>query len=305
MTINADTLLDRLYLKGQITKWRILAIGFAVFAFIISFERYLPNAVLTESYIARISIDGIVFDDQKMYDLLRDVEKNRKIKAVILSLDTPGGSAVGGEEMFLRLRDLAKVKPVVVVMRSVSASAGYMIALGADQVFAREGTITGSIGVIIETAEVSQLIEKLGIKPMIIKSAPLKGSPSPFEKPSPESIRVIQQVVDDFYQRFVDMVAQRRGLPRDRVVALADGRVYSGKAAVENKLIDAIGGEQEALKWLVEQKHIEPRLDIKDTKPAKDENLISQLTQSVTGKFFQSSSLSLDGLIAIWHPELH
>jgi protease-4 len=180
-----------------------------------------------------------------------------------------------------------------------------MIALGADQVFAREGTITGSIGVIIETAEVSQLIEKLGIKPMIIKSAPLKGSPSPFEKPSPESIRVIQQVVDDFYQRFVDMVAQRRGLPRDRVVTLADGRVYSGKAAVENKLIDAIGGEQEALKWLVEQKHIEPRLNIKDTKPAKDENLISQLTQSVTGKFFQSSSLSLDGLIAIWHPELH
>jgi protease-4 len=305
MTINADTLLDRLHLKGQITKWRILAIVFAVLTFIVSFETYLPNSPMADAFIARINIDGIVMDDQHIYDLISDVKKNKKIKAVIVSIDTPGGSAVAGEEIFLRLRDLAKVKPVVAVMRSISASAGYMLALGADHIIAREGTITGSIGVIIQTAEVTELAEKLGIKPVVIKSSPLKGSPSPFEKTTPESQQVIQKLIDDFYLRFVQIVAERRGLPKEKVVTLADGRVYSGKGAFDNKLIDAIGGEQEAMKWLIEQKHIDKGLQIKEVKPSKDDNLISQITQSVTGNFFQSSSLTLDGMLAIWHPQLH
>ncbi len=305
MTINADTLLDRLYLKGQITKWRILAIVFGVLVFVVSFERFLPNSPMESDFIARLTIDGVIFDDQKIYDLINDVKKNKKIKAVIVSLDTPGGSAVGGEEVYLRLRELAAEKPTVAVMRSVAASAGYMIALGTDQIYAREGTITGSIGVIIETADLTSLAEKIGIKPIIFKSAPLKGMPSPFEKSTPESEKVVQDVVNDFYARFVQMLAERRGLPTDRATALADGRIYSGKGALNNKLIDAIGGEQDAIKWLVEQKHIKSDLSIKDVKPAKDDSIFSELTQSVTGKFFESSSLSLDGLVAIWHPQLN
>lgn len=305
MNMNTDTLLDRLYLKGQITKWRILAIVLAVVAAVAIFERYLPDSPLEDSFIARINIDGIVFDNQKTYDLIEDVRTNKKVKAVVVSLDTPGGSAVGGEEIFLRLRHLAERKPVVAVMRSVSASAGYMIALGADHIFAREGTITGSIGVIIETAELTELVQKLGIKPVIIKSSPLKGSPSPLEKTSPESEQVIRDLIDDFYARFIQMVAERRKIPKDKVVTLADGRVYSGRAALNHKLIDAIGGEQDAMKWLVEQKHIDDDLRIKDVKPKDDGDIFSKITQSVTGKFFQSSSLSLDGLVAIWHPQLH
>jgi protease IV len=305
MALSADTLLDRLYLKGQVTKWRILALTFAVIATVISFESVLPNSPMEKEYVARVSIDGFVSDNQKFYDLLKTIEKNRKIKAVIVSLDTPGGSAVGGEEIFLRLRQLSQKKPVVAVMRSISASAGYMVALGADYIVAREGTITGSIGVLIQSAEVTQLAEKLGIKPVIIKSSALKGSPSPFEKSTPESEKVISDVINDFYNRFVQMVAERRNLPKEKVVALADGRVYSGKRAAEAKLIDAIGGEQEAMKWLVEQKHISDGLEIKDAKIPQPDNLIDNISQSVTGKFFQSSGLSLDGLLAIWHPELH
>jgi protease-4 len=305
MALSADTLLDRLYLKGQVTKWRILAIVFAVVAIVTSFESVLPNSPMEKEYVARVSIGGFVSDDQKFYDLLKSIEKNRKIKAVIVSLDTPGGSAVGGEETFLRVRQLAEKKPVVAVMRSITASAGYMVALGADYIVAREGTITGSIGVLIQSAEVTQLAEKLGIKPVIIKSSALKGSPSPFEKSTPESEKVIGDVIQDFYNRFVQLVAERRNLPREKVVALADGRVYSGKRAAETKLIDAIGGEQEAMKWLVEQKHIKDGLEIKDAKIPRPDNLIDNISQSVTGKFFQSSGLSLDGLLAIWHPELH
>ena len=305
MAINADTLLDRLYLKSQITKWRILAVVFAMLVLIVAGERYNTHSPIEKDFVARVTLDGIIMDDQKLYDLIDDVGDNPKAKAVIVWLDTPGGSAVAGEETFLRLRELSKKKPVVAVMRSLSASAGYMIALGADYIFAREGTITGSIGVLIESAEITELAEKIGVKPIIIKSSPLKGSPSPFEKATPEANRAIQAVIDDFYNRFVDIVAERRGLPREKVVLLADGRVYSGKSAFQNKLIDAIGGEEDAMKWLVEKKNISQDIDIKDISKKDDSSWLDGLTQSIAGNFFIHSSLGLDGMSAIWHPHMH
>jgi len=237
MAINADTLLDRLYLKTQITRWRLLAIAFGVIALLIATDRFSAHSPIEKEFIARVPVEGFIGDDQKFYDLLADVEENQKAKAVIIWIDSPGGSAVGGEEIFLRLRQMAEVKPVVAVMRSMSTSAGYMVALGADHIVAREGTITGSIGVLVETAEISELVKKIGITPISIKSAPLKGSPSLFEKATPESEQVLRNVIMDFYGRFVDMVAERRKLPREEVVRIADGRVYSGKQAFEYKLI--------------------------------------------------------------------
>lgn len=306
MAINADTLLDRLYLKSQITRWRILAVLFAVLAGIVVAERYTTHSPIERDFVARITLDGLISDDQAMYDLIDDVAENPKAKAVILWIDTPGGSAVGGEETFLKLRQLAEKKPVVAVMRSIAASAGYMVALGGDYIVAREGTITGSIGVIIESAEFTELAEKLGVKPIVIKSSPLKASPNPLEKTTPEAEAVIQSIIHDFYNRFVDMVAERRKLSRDRVVELADGRVYSGHAAVANKLIDAIGGEDEAMDWLVANRHIRKDLDIKDVQIDQQNSLFDELTQSIAGKFFQKSSVvGLDGLAAVWHPQLH
>ena len=305
MAINADTLLDRLYLKSQITKWRVIAVMLAVLVMIVSAERFNTHSPIEKDFVARLTLDVIITDDQKLYTLIDDLADNTKAKAVILWLDTPGGSAVAGEEVFLRLRELSKKKPIVAVMRSLSASAGYMIALGADHIIAREGTITGSIGVIIESAEVTELAEKIGIKPIIIKSSPLKGSPSPFEKTTPESQHVIQEVINDFYNRFVDIVAERRQLPREKVVLLADGRVYSGKSAFQNKLIDAIGGEDDAMKWLVAQKNIRQGLDIKDISSKDDSGWLESMSQSISGKFFEKSSLMLDGMTAIWHPNTH
>ncbi|MDE3015305.1 MAG: signal peptide peptidase SppA [Pseudomonadota bacterium] len=305
MSLNADTLLDRLYLKTQITRWRVLAVLFAVIAGVVAVYRFSPYSPIEAPYVARLSFDGIIDDDQKTYDLIDSLGDNGKVKAVIVWLDTPGGSAVGGEETFLRLRQLAEKKPVVAVERSVAASAGYMVALGADRIYARPGTITGSIGVLIETAEITDLAEKLGIKPIIIKSSPLKAMPSPFEKDTPESDTVIKTVIMDFYNRFVDIVAERRHLPRDTVLKLADGRVYSGQAAVEDKLVDAIGGEKEAMDWLVEKRHIRQGLDIRDVDPEQETSLLDRLTQSIAGNFFNRSSVTLDGLVAVWHPRLH
>ncbi len=305
MSISADSLIDRLYLKEQINKWRALAILFAVAALLVVIRQAIPAPAAGDDYIARITINGIIGDEQKMYDLISSVEDDKKIKAVIIWLDTPGGSAVGGEEIYLRLRKLSEKKPVVAVMRSISASAGYMIALGTDRIFARAGTITGSIGVLIETAEVTELAEKLGIKPISIKSSPLKASPSPFEKSTPEAERVIKDMIMNFYNHFVDMTAERRKLSREKALALADGRVYSGQQAVENKLIDAIGGEAEAKDWLVKNKEISTKLEIVDVKIKEKERLIDRILEGTVGKFWQTSRVGLDGIVALWHPELN
>lgn len=305
MAVNADTLLDRLYLKSQITKWRILAVLFALIALVISTERLNAHSPIEKDYVARLTLDGIVMDNRKLYTAIDDLAENPKVKAVIVWLDTPGGSAVAGEEMYKRLRKLSEKKPVVAVMRSLAASAGYMMALGADHIIAREGTITGSIGVIVESVDATELAEKIGLKPVLIKSAPLKASPSPLEKMTPEAEKVMHDLINDFYNHFVDMVAERRQLPHDRVVTLADGRVYSGKAALQNKLIDELGGEDDAMKWLVKEKHIKDGLTIKDVKINEENSLFDGFTESLAGNFFQKSSMMLDGLVAIWHPQLH
>lgn len=304
MAINADTLLDRLYLKSQITKWRVIALLFAVAALIVMTEKFNPRSPIEKDFIARINIQGFIGDDKKLYELIDDVADNPKAKAVIVWLDTPGGSAVGGEEIFLHLRALAKKKPIVSVMRSVSASAGYMVALGTDYIIAREGTITGSIGVLLEAAEITDLLDKLGVKPIIVKSAPLKGSPSLLEKVTPESQQVLQQVINDFYNRFVDMVAERRQLPREKAVQLSDGRVYGGRTALNLKLIDQIGGEDDAVNWLATQKHISKQLDIRDMEVRKENSFMDRIAGSAMGKFFENSRIPLDGLVAIWHPQL-
>jgi protease IV len=302
MPLSSDSFIDRLALKAQITKWRALAILFAVLAGIVVTEHFAPGSPMRDDYIARITFDNIIEDNKEIYDLIDGVAEDDKVKAAIIWLDTPGGSAVGGEEIFERLRALSARKPTVAVMRSVSASAGYMVALGTDYIIAREGTITGSIGVILQTAEFTELLDKLGVNPITIKSAPLKASPSPLEKASPEAEKVLKDVIMDFYGRFVDMVAERRGLSRAKAEALADGRVFSGKRALEVKLIDALGGEKEAVAWLVKTHNISADLPVDDVEVVKQKPLLEQILQGATGKFWQNSRLGLDGLVAIWHP---
>ena len=308
MSLNADTLLDRIYLKAQARKWRILGITAIVIAVIASLPQVkgiVNIGPIHTDYIARIKIDEVILDDQETYKLFTTARDNDNVKAVVLWLDTPGGSAIGGEELYLTIRELAAKKPVVAVMRGMATSAGYMAAIGADHIIAREGTITGSIGVIIQSAEFSNLAEKLGITPVTIRSAPLKGTPSMFEKMSPEAEVAVQDVVDDFYGYFVDLVAERRKLPRDQTVKLADGRVYSGKQALDLKLIDQIGGEKEALNWLTKTKKIEASLPVHDIeKKKKTDELLEYLGGSSSKNVLYNLLVKLDGLVLIWHPNI-
>ncbi len=303
MSLNADTLLDRIRLKQQLSKWRILTIILALIAALVALEKNSKYSPIRSDYIARITVDGIITDDRKLSKLIDDTRRDLHAKAVIVWLDTPGGSAVGGQQLYLDLIKLSKYKPVVAVMRNMAASAGYMASLGADHLIAREGTITGSIGVIMESFEATELAQKIGIKPVTIKSGPYKASPNPFEKLTHDQEVVIQGIIKDFYNWFVDIVAERRKLPRDTVTALADGRIYTGRQALEAKLIDELGGEDEAVQWLAKNKRISSHTEIKDVKIDSDEpSIFEQITQMANGKIGSNLLQRLDGLNAIWQP---
>jgi protease IV len=308
MSLNADTLLQIVNLKQQLSKWRVIAILVAVLSVFIFFAKFSDSkfSPIKHDYIARLTIDGVIDDNPKLSKLIKDARENDNIKAVVVWFDTPGGGAVGGQQLYLDLLKLAEKKPVVSVMRTTAASAGYMAALGADQIFAREGTITGSIGVVMQTFEATQLAEKLGVKPITVKSGINKASPNPFEKYTAENDVVIKAVVKDFYDWFVGIVAERRKLPREVVEVLADGRIYTGRQALKEKLIDALGGEEEAVDWLEKNKNIKINLDIKDIKLVNDsETIFSHINSIANGKLGTDllkklDIFRLDGLQAIW-----
>ncbi len=302
MSLNADTLLDRIRLKQQLTKWRLIAIVIALIAVATLFEKSSFSPIKPD-YIARITVSGIITDDPEMTKLIKETAEDSHVKAVLVWFDTPGGSAVGGQQVYLDLLKLSKKKPTVAVMRTVAASAGYMAALGTDHIIAREGTITGSIGVIMEAFEATELAQKVGIKPITIKSGPNKASPNPMEKLTEEQEVVLQGVIKDFFNWFVGIVAERRNLPLETVETLADGRIYTGRQALDVKLIDQIGGEDEAVDWLEKNKKVAHSLEIKDVKVEKEpSSLFEQLTQLANGKIGARLLQKLDGLESIWQP---
>lgn len=303
MALNADLLLDRLRLKQQLTKWRLIAIVVGVLAALSFLGKGAAYSPLPSSYIARITIADTITDDNDLLKLIDETAEDKHIKGVVVWLDTPGGGALAGQEIYLKLLKLSKKKPVVAVMRTMAASAGYMVALGADHIVAREGTLTGSIGVLLEAFEATDLAEKLGIKPIVIKSGPNKAAPNPLEKFTPEQNVVIQSVIKDFFNWFVDIVAERRKMSREEAEALADGRIYTGRQALKAKLIDELGGEDEAVAWMAKNRKIDPKLEVRDVKPEKPvTSLFEQISQIANGKIASRLLQRLDGLVSIWQP---
>ena len=323
MTLAADAIVEKRRLRRRVSFWRLLSIImiiFGVFAIGLADEDS-SFKFSTRDHIARISIEGLITDDRKKIKLLNDARDSKKVKAVIIWINSPGGTTTGSETLFEAIREIAAVKPVVTVLGTVAASGGYIAAIAGDHIVARGNTITGSIGVIFQWAEVAALFEKIGVKMEEIKSSPLKGTPSPFVPISEEARRVTTEMVADSYAWFVDLVASRRPFDAVRARQLADGRVYTGRQALAAKLVDAIGGEKQALSWLRTVKKIDKDLKVVDwAKPVySDFNLSSKmimyaarafgLPQVLGSAFLNEKSLTperlrLDGLVALWHPSL-
>lgn len=305
MSLNADTLIDRSYLKGQITKWRSIAFIVFLLAILVLASKF-DGSIAGRDYIARVKVEGVIADDIKRDELFAKLEENDNVKGVIIWMDSPGGTVVGGEQLYLNIKRLAGKKPVAVSMRSLATSAGYMATLGADRIFARRGTVTGSIGVIMQAAEVTELAQKWGIEPIVIKSGPNKASPNPFEQLTPEQRAALEVVVADFFNTFVDMVAEERELERRTVLQLADGRIYTGPQALDFGLVDALGGEEEALEWLRTELQIPEgqEIDIRDREPEREkQGALGELFGQMAKSLSIFPQIQLDGLVSIWQPK--
>jgi protease-4 len=265
-------------------------------------------------HIARVSISGIITDDQNMLDLLDKVGKSDRVKAVILDINSPGGTTTGGEAMYDAIRRLAEKKPVVAVCGTLATSAAYIVALATDRIFVYGNTITGSVGVIFQWADLTELMHTLGVKVEEIKSGPLKAVPNPFEPTDEKGRALAEEMVQEAKVWFVDLVGKRRQIDPEAVPGLTDGRVYSGRQALAFKLVDEIGNEKAAKTWLQKERDVSPGLSIVDWKPKTESGgILSWLFGSIAfslgvpgekiaSLFAQlSSGLKLDGLVSLWH----
>lgn len=301
MSLDTDAMLDRRRLKRRLSLWRLAAVISVVALVAVALGRF--GDLGREPHVARIDVAGIIVEDHDRLDAIEELVEDDNAKALIVRIDSPGGTTAGGEALYTALRHVAEEKPVVAVLGTLGASGGYMAAVAADHIIARETTITGSIGVLLQTAEITGLLEKLGISTETIKSAPLKAVPSPFEELTDEARAATQAVVDATHQWFVALVAERRELALEVAASLADGRVYTGRQALENDLIDALGGEREARAWLEEVHEVSSDLPVVDLEFGDDRKVIKDLFSILTGKTFLSERLILDGLVSVWHPE--
>ncbi len=300
--MDADHAVDRRRLKRRLIVWQVTAIVAVVGFVVAAFGGFTD--ITRGDYVARVFVDNLILDDPERDKSLARIADDPHVKALVVRIDSPGGTVVGGETLYESLRAIAEKKPVVAVMGEVATSAAYMTALGADRIFARPGSLTGSIGVILQTADLTGLLERIGIKPESVKSRPLKAQPNPFETFTPEAREVARQVVLDLFDLFVDMVADRRVMSRDAVLVLADGRIFSGRQALANGLVDALGGETAARRWLAEERGIDANLQARDVETDEDGPVWRRMLEGTIGKTLLSERLNLDGLVSLWHPDL-
>ncbi|MFC6490885.1 signal peptide peptidase SppA [Nitratireductor sp. GCM10026969] len=317
MSTRADDLIDRRRLRRKLTFWRVLAFLVIALALVVS-GRWLFGERLgvAAAHIAQVRIEGTITEDDELLERLDRVRESAAVKGVILTIDSPGGTTAGGEAIFEEIRRVAEEKPVVAQVGTLAASAGYMIASAADFIVARQSSIVGSIGVIVQIPNITGLMDKVGVTMEEVKSSPLKAEPSPFNPTTEEERAMLRAMVLDSYDWFIGLVTERRPLSRGEVTALADGSVFTGRQALERKLIDAVGGERDAKQWLVER-GVDADLDIIEWKaddsagswflPQIASNWAARLLGLPQDGAFLSrigaERMFLDGLLSVWQPE--
>lgn len=299
MTLSADALLDRRRLKRRLLFWQ----GAAVLALAaLAFALLAPLAERRGDRVVRLAVDGFIGEDRARDEAIDRAAEDEAVKALLVAINSPGGSTAGSEALYQTLRRAAARKPVVATIGTVGASGGYIVAIAADHIFARETSITGSIGVLMQTADVTGLLEKLGVQPEAVKSHPLKGQPSPLEPFTDEARAALREVVDDSFAWFRNLVAERRNLQGDRLEAVGTGRIFTGRQAVAAGLVDALGGEREAREWLEREKGVPADLPAVDLRYGEDEDLVDDLIGRAAAKLLTTEPLTLDGLLSVWHP---
>jgi protease-4 len=317
--LETETVLDRRRLRRSVSLWRgagLAAVLIAIGALTLGNNKLASLA--GEKQIARVTIEGTITEDRDQLKLLKDIADDDSVSGVLLFINSPGGTTTGGEALYEGIRALSKKKPVVAQFGTVAASAAYIAGLATDHIVARGNSITGSVGVIVQWPEFVQLLDKIGVKVNEVKSGPLKASPSPFEPLDDASRKVAEGMVADGFKWFVGLVETRRGIKAADIPGLLDGRIFSGREALDDKLVDQLGGEDEAVKWLKDSKNVPQSAKVTDWKPGNTGNYgFLGMSAGIAGWLFgpaaadaanfllrdrSISTLGLDGLLSVWHP---
>lgn len=322
MSLDSDIIVDRRRIRRKLTFWRVMAALIAIAAiagFALIATPGARGSFATAGSIARVQIDGLIRSDSDRTRALERLE-NSQVAAVIVHVNSPGGTTAGSEQLYDSLTRLKAKKPLVVVVEGLAASGGYITAIASDHIIAQQSSLVGSIGVLFQFPNVSELLKTVGVRVEEVKSTPLKAAPNGFEPTSPEARAALDALVKDSYAWFKELVKQRRGMDDTQLEKVADGRVFTGRQAIDLKLIDQLGDEKTAVTWLEEQKGVKKGLSVRDYKlePRFGDlpflktaaavtlealgfgSIAHQIAQ--TGVVQAVDRLGLDGMLALWQP---
>jgi len=323
MSLDADLIVDRRRMRRKLTFWRVVAVLVAIAAVVALAATVRRGEVLTAGgdYIARVKITGLIRNDQDRVDSLEKLAKS-SARAVIVRIDSPGGTTAGSEQLHEALRRVAAAKPLVVVVDGLAASGGYIAAMSADHIVAQGTSLVGSIGVLFQYPNVSDLLKTIGVKIEEVKSSPLKAAPNGYEPTSPEARAALESLVKDSYDWFRNMVRDRRKLDDATLQRVADGRVFTGRQGIELKLVDQLGNERTAVDYLAREKGLKADTPVRDWQLKSRFGDLTMLHLATTvaldavglgtlarrfeqwGTIQAVERLNLDGLLALWHPPL-
>ena len=315
MTLDADLIVDRRRLRRLLTRWRLMAfVSLALGASVLGWAIAGPPGFAPQTdHVARVSLAGFITYDRPFIAMLDRVANNERVKGVVLQIDSPGGSTAGSEALYNAIRRVAEKKPVVAVVGTLGASGAYVAALATDRIIAGQTSLVGSIGVLIQWTELDQALRTLGVKVQEIKTSPLKAAPNGYEPASDDAKAALRALIGDSYKWFTELVKERRGLVDDALTTVTDGRVFTGRQALDLRLIDQLGDEKGARAWLADSKKIPTTLPLTDYKPVRDSvasflgvNVSAILTwlglpQALSDTLFAAPQ-RLDGLVSVWHP---
>lgn len=322
MALDATSAIERRSLRRRLSLWRIIALVLAAVAIVALGYRFTDLVPSKNSqHVARVNLNGVILGSDARQKMFEAIGKSGA-KAVLVEIDSPGGGVTASEELYGDIRKLAETRPVVAVVGSVAASGGYIAALAADRIIARQTSLTGSIGVLAQYPDLSGLLTNLGVKVESVKSAPLKAAPDMFKPTTPQERAALESLIMDSFAWFKNLVSERRHLTGGRLDQVSDGRAFTGRQALDLGLIDELGGETEARAWLASSKNVSTDLPIRDWK-AEDGNLAGfGIARSMAASLAEATGLrgfaaqiraggasaldlhALDGLLAIWHPSL-
>src|ERR1700736_5076096 len=322
MSLDSDVIVDRRRIRRKLTFWRVTAALVAIAAIAVVGVVVTPGgrgALTSSGSIARVNIEGLIRSDQGRVEALERLE-NSRAAAVIVHINSPGRPTAGSEPLYDALVRRKAKKPLAVVVEGLGASGGYITAIAADHIVAKQSSLVGSIGVLFQYPNFTELLKTVGVKVEEVKSSPLKAAPNGFEPTSPEARAALDALVKDSYAWFRGLVKERRGMDDALLEKVADGRVFTGRQSVDLRLIDQLGDEKTAVTWLVTQKGVKKDLPVRDFKltPRFGDLTFLRTAASVTlealglgaiarqleqaGVAQAVDRLSLDGMLALWHP---